>query len=126
MNGAATTSQSAVLMARIVDASGRSVSRADIVSIRYSILEVNASRPNELTAVAGHDRVPLEVDAVFHDWLEFGELWSVDDEGYNFRHEIVWHPTASFPKPHAHYQVVYELTSVAGDSATIRFALKVS
>ncbi|HEY4232619.1 MAG TPA: hypothetical protein VGM76_04280 [Lacipirellulaceae bacterium] len=126
MNGAAIASQSAILMARIVDAAGRSVERSDIASVRYLILEIDAAQPDVAVVVTGHDRVRLDVDAVIYDALEFGGLWSIDELGYNFRHEIVVVPTATFPKPHAHYQVVYELVSAAGQTASIRFTLRIS
>ena len=70
--------------------------------------------------------VPLDVDDVVHDLLEFGGLWTIDSEGYNFLHEIVVVPTASFPKSHAHYQVLYEMVSAAGQTAIVRFTLRIN
>jgi hypothetical protein len=126
MNGAAIASQSAVLMARIVDATGRCVESCDIVSIRYSIVEVNADAPSEITVIAGHDRVLLDVNGVIFDRPEFGGLWTIDEQGYNFRHEIVANPSESFPKPHAHYHVVYEMLAADGQRSTVRFALRIN
>jgi hypothetical protein len=61
---------------------------------------------------------------VIFDTPEFGGLWTIDEEGYNFRHEIAVNSAAGFPKPHAHYEVRYELESTAGERSIVRFQLR--
>jgi hypothetical protein len=126
MNRTAVAVRSAVVMARIVDAIGRNIERADIGSIRYSILERDVSSPLSANLVPGFERLPLEVDAVIRDSLDVAGLWTIDDQGYNFRHEIAVDATTGFPKRHARYQVIYELVSATGLTAILRFSLKVS
>jgi len=131
MNGAPVASNpvasgSAVLMARIVDSAGQAVVRSDVASITVSIFEIGPEDSGLPAVVPGYDAVPLDVDQVIFDTPEFGGLWTIDEEGYNFRHEIAVNSAAGFPKPHAHYQVCYELESTTGERSIVRFQLRIS
>lgn len=125
IHGTAFKNGSAVLMARIVDAAGTNVQQAGIAAIEYSIYELDPCRPDVLVAVAGHDGVSLTVANVIFNSLETGGLWTVDDVGYNFRHEINVATSEAFPKAGTHYQVRYELTPASGQKTILRFQVRV-
>ena len=123
--GTAFKNGSAILMARIVDAAGANVQQAGLAAIEYSIYELDPCRPDNLAPVAGHDGVSLTVADVIFNALQTGGLWTVDEVGYNFRHEIDVSTTEAFPKAGAQYQVRYELTPTTGQKAIVRFQLRV-
>jgi hypothetical protein len=125
IHGTAFKNGSAVLMARIVDAAGANVQQAGIAAIEYSIYELDPCRPDVLVAVAGHDGVSLSVASVIFNALQTGGLWTVDDVGYNFRHEINISTNEAFPKAGVQYQVRYELTPASGQKTIVRFQLRV-
>jgi hypothetical protein len=112
-------------MARIVDAAGANVQQAGIAAIEYSIYELDPCRPDVLVAVAGHDGASLTVASVIFNALQTGGLWTVDDVGYNFRHEINVSTNEAFPKAGGQYQVRYELTPASGQKTIVRFQLRV-
>ena len=120
--GIALENGAAVLMARIVDGTGRSIRRADVAAIAYSIYEINDRLPRG-RAVAGHEGVALDVGEVLFDTLLARGLWTLDAIGYNFRHE--------FDVPHddilgtagKRFGVRYQLTSTFGEKMIIRFQL---
>ena len=125
IHGTAFKKGSAVLMARIVDSDGENVQQAGISSIEYSIYELDLCRPDNLSIVAGHDGVSLSVDDVIFDVLQTGGLWTVDEEGFNFRHEIDVSESEAFPQAGVQYQVRYELLPTAGQKTIVRFQLRV-
>jgi len=123
--GTAFKNGTAILMARIVDATGANVQQAGIAAIEYSIFELDPCRPDNLVVVAGHDGVALVVADVIFNALQTGGLWTVDEDGYNFRHEIDVSTTEAFPKAGVQYQVRYELTPTTGQKSIVRFQLRV-
>jgi hypothetical protein len=123
--GTAFKNGSAVLMARIVDATGANVQQAGITAIEYSIYKLDPCRPDNLAAVMGHDGVSLVVADVIFNALQIGGLWTVDSVGYNFRHEIDVSTTEAFSKAGVQYQVRYELTPTTGQKTIVRFQLRV-
>jgi hypothetical protein len=123
--GTAFKNGSAVLMARIVDSAGDEVQQAGVTAIKYSIYELDQCRPDNLTVVTGHDGVSISVSNVVYDTLQTGGLWTLDEVGYNFRHEINVSSAEAFPKAGAQYQVRYELTPTAGQRTIVRFQLRV-
>jgi hypothetical protein len=125
IHGTAFKNGSAVLMARIVDSDGENVQQSGISSIEYSIYELDPCRPDNLSVVAGHDGVSLTVDEVIFNSLQSGGLWTVDEDGYNFRHEIDVSQTEAFPKAGVQYQVRYEMLPTAGQKTIVRFQLRV-
>jgi hypothetical protein len=114
---------SAVLMARIVDAAGVEITQAAITAIEYSIYELNPCQSDSLSVVAGHDGVNLGVEDVVFDTLQTDDLWTVDAEGYNFRHVIDVALDEAFPVAGVHYQVRFELTPASGQKVVVRFRL---
>ena len=125
IHGTAFKNGSALLMARIVDSDGQHVQQSGIESIEYSILELDPCQPDNLSVVSGHDGVSLDVADVIYDTLQTGGLWTVDQMGYNFRHEIDVSTTEAFPKAGAQYQVRYELVPTTGQKTIVRFQLRV-
>ena len=123
--GTAFKNGSAILMARIVDSSGQNVQQSGIDLIEYSIFELDPCRPDNLTVVAGHDGVSLDVADVVFNSLQVGGLWTVDEVGYNFRHEIDVSAAEAFPKAGVQYQVRYELVPTSGQKTIVRFQLRV-
>jgi hypothetical protein len=123
--GTAFKNGSAILIARIVDAAGANVQQAGIAAIEYSVFELDPCRPDSLVVVAGHDGVSLAVANVVFNALQTGGLWTVDEVGYNFRHEIDVTGSEAFPKAGAQYQVRYELTPTSGQKSIVRFQLRV-
>jgi hypothetical protein len=123
--GTAFKNGTAVLMARVVDSAGDNIDQAGVSAIQYSIFELDPCRPDNLTVVTGHDGVSLSVSNVIYDALQTDGLWTVDEEGYNFRHEINVTSAEAFPKAGAQYQVRYELTPTDGQRTIVRFQLRV-
>lgn len=115
---------SVVLMARIVDAAGTDITQSGLSAVAYSIYELDACRPDSLTVVAGHDSVNLNVADVVFDTLQTDDLWTVDQEGYNFRHELDIQQNEAFPIAGVHYQVRYVVTPTNGQKVIVRFRLK--
>ena len=75
--------------------------------------------------VFGDDAVALAVGDVVFDALQTGGLWTVDQQGYNFRHEIDVTTAEAFPQAGAHYQVRYQITPAGGQKTIVRFQLRV-
>jgi len=123
--GTAFKNGTAVLMARIVNSDGDDIQQSDVSAVKYSVYELDPCQPDVLTVVAGHDAVSLTVSSVIYDTLQTGGLWTVDEEGYNFRHEINVSSAEAFPKAGAQYQVRYELTPTDGQKTIVRFQLRV-
>lgn len=113
----------AVLMARIVGPDGEPVETADIDSLSYTVYEIDPVRPDSPSAIAGHTSVALDEEQVFFDELQTGELWTLDEEGFNFRHEVDVSTNPAFPKADVNYQVRYEITPIGGQKMVFRFLL---
>jgi hypothetical protein len=125
IHGTAFKNGSAVLLARIVDSAGDVVQQSGVSAISYSVFELDPCRPDVLAAVTGHDDVALDVGDVIFDTLQMGVLWTVDEIGYNFRHEIDVSEDEAFPKAGARYQVRYEITPTSGQKTIVRFQVMV-
>jgi hypothetical protein len=123
--GTAFKNGSAVLMARIVDSDGVVVQPSGIDAIEYSVFELDPCRPDVLTVVAGHEGAALDVGDVIFNSLQTGGLWTVDEVGYNFRHEIDISQDEAFPKAGTQYQVRYEITPASGQKTIVRFQIRV-
>jgi hypothetical protein len=113
-------SGSAVLMARLVDNTGRTIRPQDVVSIKYWIYEVKRGRPRRRRVVAGHNGVSLDVRSLLiKPWQPLGS-WGVDAIGYNFRHEFtlagVENSTAE-----KQFEICYRLMPAIGQEMIITF-----
>ena len=96
-----------------------------MAAIEYSIYAVDPCWPGEAAIIGGHEAVALDARDVVFDALQNGDVWTVDEVGYNFRHEIEFSLSDLFPKADAQYQVCYELTPPIGQKTIVRFQLKV-
>ena len=114
----------ALFMARVENASGQAIIKTSLASIYYSVYEVEREDPDSLSVLAGHDNVALNVNDVVFDTLQTDDAWTVDAEGYNFRHELDVSANEAFPKAGAIYQVRYELLPVTGQKIVFRFKLR--
>lgn len=124
IHGAVFERGSAVLLARVVFADGDAIVPSDLTSVRYAIYELDPCAGGAGQAVAGHDNVALVVGDVLFDTLQTGDPWTVDAEGYNFRHEIDVGANDGFPVAGRDYQVRYELQPVTGQRVVLRFQLR--
>ena len=115
---------SAVMMARVVNSTGGQLNQASVSAIEYTVYELTTNDPSGLTAVSGHSGVSLTVDEVIFETLQVDESWTMDSEGYNFRHEIDVSSNEAFPDAGKVYQVRYELTPVTGQKTVFRFQLR--
>lgn len=115
---------SAMLLARIVNASGQHLNQASVTAVEYTVYELTTGDPSGLSAVTGHTGVALTVGDVVYDDLQNDESWTVDEQGFNFRHEIDVSANEAFPNAGKVYQVRYELTPVTGQKTVFRFQLR--
>jgi hypothetical protein len=111
-------------MARVEDLSGQPIVKSSVASIQYTVYELDRHDPDSSSAVAGHDGVILAENDVVFDTLQTDEAWTVDAEGYNFRHELDVTANEAFSKAGEIYQVRYELTPVVGQKIVFRFKLR--
>jgi hypothetical protein len=114
----------AVMLARIVDGHGDNVNQASIASASYTIFALEPYEPEILIPVEGHEEVALDVEEVIFDVLQTDGGWTVDDLGYNFRHELDVSTDDAFTQVVRMYQVRYELQPVTGQKLVFRFQLK--
>ena len=115
---------SALLMARVVNASGQTLNQASVSALEYTVYELTTDNPSGLVAVTGHTGVVLTVSDVIYDSLQNNDAWTVDTEGYNFRHELDVSTNEAFSEAGKVYQVRYELTPITGQKIVFRFQLR--
>ena len=75
--------------------------------------------------MTGHNNVKLTVANVIFISLQTGGLWTVDEVGFNFRHEIDVGTNEAFPRAGTQYQVRYELVPTSGQKTIVRFRVSV-
>jgi hypothetical protein len=110
---------SIVLLARILDAAGRPVRATDVVGINCTVREIDSYMP-----VAGMDANAFEV---ILPSLVRDQSWTVDEIGYNFRHDLS--PIADFASLadsefNGRVEVRYDFLLVDCSRATVSFYLK--
>lgn len=125
IHGTVFKSGSATLLARVVGATGLTIVRADITSIKHSIHLLDERDPDAQTPVAGHVDVPLAVNDVIFNALQLDTLWTKDDQGYNFKHQLDASTQPAFTIAGRAYRVLYELTPAAGPKILVRFRVHV-
>jgi hypothetical protein len=121
IRGAVFKNASAVLMARIVGFDNQPITTSDIATVQYSVFEVDPCDYNVLTPVTGHDKVELNVAAVFYDTLQAGGPWALDAVGYNFLHQLDVSTSEAFPQAGVRYLVRYEVIPTSGQKIVFRF-----
>ena len=115
---------SAVLMARVVNSTAQPITRAEVGTVTYSVLEVPGNGIGQPTAVPGHDAVSLDVVGTVFDTPQDDDAWTIDSTGYNFRHEIDVTSAPAFPNPGVCYLVRYEIQPIDGQKIVCRFRLR--
>jgi hypothetical protein len=119
--GKALASGSIVFMARIVDGAGAAIRPLDVIGLEYSAYEVDPFWPEQLTVMRGHHAVPLAARDVLFDSPLVGRFWSLDDVGYNFRHELMLESREPWPNSEHRFEVAFQLTMVKGGRSIVRF-----
>ncbi|MCG8448913.1 MAG: hypothetical protein MI725_04955 [Pirellulales bacterium] len=114
----------ATFMARVENSTGQNIDQISISAVKYTVYELTMNDPQATTAVVGHENVSLSVGNVIYDTLQNDPTWTVDQVGYNFRHELDISQNEAFALAGAVYQVRYELTPVLGQKIVFRFQLK--
>jgi hypothetical protein len=110
---------SIVLLARILDAAGRPVCATDVVWIECTVRGVDSRVPG-----AGMDTNPFEV---LLPSLARDRSWTVDDIGYNFRHDlthVAGFASLAVPEFSGRVEARYDFMLVDCTRATVRFYLK--
>ena len=116
---ASAVASSIVLLARILDAAGRPVRATDVVGIECTVRDVDLCLP-----IAGMDANPVEI---ILPSLVRDRSWTVDDIGYNFRHDLT--RVADFARLEVsefsgRVEARYDFMLVDCTRATVRFCLK--
>ncbi len=114
----------ATFMARVENSSGQAIMQGSVAAVQYSVYQLDKNDPNALSVVVGHDEVTLNVTDVVFDTLQTDLSWTVDTEGYNFRHELDVSLNEAFSIAGGVYQVRYELTPVLGQKIVFRFHVR--
>jgi len=115
---------SVVLLARLVGEDGQLVTTSTLSSIEYTIYELDEANPDTLTPVSGHTSVSVTIGSAVFDDLQIDELWSVDQQGYNFRHVLDVSANQAFTKAGVHFLARFELIPTSGQTIVARFKLK--
>lgn len=84
--GTAFSGSSAVFLARVVGEYSETLKRSDLSSASYSAFMVDPIFPDRLTPIPGHENVALDLETVFFNALRTDPSWTVDSDGFNFRH----------------------------------------
>ncbi len=122
--GSVFSNGSAVLLARVVDSQGLPVTQASVASVEYSIFALEVDDPLTLTAVVGHEAVTLDIADVIFDTLQNDAAWTLDEVGYNFRHEVDVTTNEAFPQVGRVYQIRYEMLPLSGQKIVFRFQVR--
>ncbi|MCE9546921.1 MAG: hypothetical protein K8T25_15710 [Planctomycetia bacterium] len=116
-------SGSATLLARVVGAGGQPIAAAGVSTVHYSVEQLDDRNDQAATAVAGHHDVALTPADVLLSPLQTDARWTIDDQGYNFRHELDVSEDDAFPTAGRRYRVTYRLLPTSGQVIVVRFNL---
>jgi len=111
------------LLARIVGASGANITPGDIDTVTYTVYLLDDQDADARSAVEYHTEVALNVEAVIFSSLQLDDLWTVDQIGYNFRHELDVSAHPAFTIAGRRYLVEYRLQPLEGQVILVRFRL---
>ena len=114
---------SATLLARVVGADAEPITADSLTAASYTIDAFNEGDDRAAIVVDGHGDVDLTPADVLFDELQTDAQWTVDDQGYNFRHEIDVTTDPAFPNAGIRYRVTYRLTPTEGQVIIVRFSL---
>ena len=122
IHGTAFRNGSATLMTRVVGSDAEAIVQADLASAEYTVYLLNDQDPDDRTAVTGHTDVALVVADLIFDSLQTDARWTVDQTGYNFRHELDVSANEAFAAA-GRYLVEFELTPSVGQVILVRFRI---
>lgn len=101
----------ATLLARVQGWNAIDIVQSDISSIQYAVTD----RTSGASVIAA---TSLTVADVVFNTLQTDARWSVDAEGYNFRHTV---PASALPTGDHVYRVEYKFTPAAGEVFFLAF-----
>jgi hypothetical protein len=113
------------MLARVVGADAAVITQTDIVSGVYSVYLLDDQDADSRTDVTGHSAVALVVNDVIFNTLQTDDLWTVDDEGYNFRQVLDVSANEAFVVAGRRYLAEITLTPSSGQVIVIRFRFNV-
>ncbi len=122
IHGTAFRNGSATLMARVVGSDAQAIVQADVASAKYSVYLLDDQDPDDRTAVSGHTDVALVVADLIYDSLQTDARWTVDQTGYNLRHELDVSSNDAFAAA-GRYLAEVELTPGVGQVILVRFRI---
>ena len=111
----------ATCLARVVGADAANITQSDIDTITYSIYMLNDQNADTRADVTGHTAVELVVADTIFDTLQTDDIWTVDDTGYNFKHEIDISENEAFAIAGREYLIEFSLTPTTGQLILVRF-----
>ena len=123
--GTAFRNGSVTLLARVVGKDGADIVQADIASAKYSVYLLDDQDADSRTAITGHSNVALSVADLVLNTLQNDALWTVDENGYNFRHVLDVSEHQAFTVAGRRFLVEFELTPGTGQVILVRFRLNV-
>lgn len=100
-------------MAYVTDTDGTPLTQSDVSSISYQVTERD-------TGVVVLSATSLTVSAVIFNELQTPAIWTVDETGYNFRHDA---PGTTVPQGGRWYRFEYTLTLSGGGTRLIPFEI---
>jgi len=98
------------VMARVTGQDGEAITQASITAITCTVFQAGTSVGTPAVVVA---------DSVF-DTLQTDSRWTIDDTGYNFRHDV---PAVSFATGDKIYRLEYKFDPAAGENFHIVFEI---
>ena len=111
----------ATCLARVVGADAANITQSDIDTVTYSIYMLNDQNADTRADVTGHTAVELVVADTIFDTLQTDDIWTVDDTGYNFKHEIDISENEAFAIAGREYLIEFSLTPTTGQLILVRF-----
>ncbi|MDO4557475.1 MAG: hypothetical protein Q4C47_00720 [Planctomycetia bacterium] len=116
--------ETATFLARVTNESGVPLTQSDIRSIRYTVYSIDEQRPGHEVVVSGHMDITVPIITSISDTLQTGEIWTVDNTGYNFRHTPSDSESEIFPVSNHTYLVEYQIVPTTGLPVTVRFRVQ--
>ena len=113
---------SATLLARVIGWDGAVLAPGGVSSIVCTTALLDDQDPDVELPVAGHENVPLAVEAVLSATLRLDALWTRDAVGYNFKHVLpLTQPL--FTLAGRNYRVCYRILPTDGPVILVRYRL---
>jgi hypothetical protein len=115
---------SIVLLARVLDGTGRRIQPADVLEIEFSAHELDSCGAMKFAANAERPATRLSAFEVISPMLVRDALWSIDDVGYNFRHDVTIGNHIATPQDSGHVELRYVVVLTDNTQSTLRFRLR--